>query len=115
MDKKDQRVTCLKDVLLENMRYYGYEEMNDRIPYLITLFLAHIERMETDPDAILCFTENNGARDYVSSKGRDAIFAEIREYVGEFDNDVDLLVEYGIKFASEGYDIEKNTDKLFKK
>lgn len=92
--KKSNQVKSLEEAIYKTLKSYGYDELPERATYLIYIIVAHIDRMDKYEDAILCFTENDGAQEYIRTKGKQALLEEMNALISTESKNIDLYQEY---------------------
>lgn len=81
--KNNDNVNSLKDALITTAIDYGYNLDSPRIEMIMYAILAHIERMNENPDAAKAFSKDNGALSYVVSKGKEKLIEEMKSVIQE--------------------------------
>ena len=104
----DLKVNCLDEAVYETLKDYGYENLTERLKILIYCMILHIDKMDQDQDAYLAFTEKNGAREYIQSKGKDALIDEMKQLLlldhKNIESIEDIYQEYASSFYHKKYD-----------
>lgn len=118
-DKKcnKEKVTSLEEAINETIKDYEYEKNSDRIELLIYCIISHIDRMDQYEDAYLAFTEKNGARDYIKSKGKKELIEEIKQSLNlnneNIDNETNIYQQYANDYYIKKYSKELPLKKKF--
>ncbi len=99
----DLKVNCLDEAVYETLKDYGYENLTERLKILIYCMILHIDKMDQDQDAYLAFTEKNGAREYIQSKGKDALIDEMKQLLLLDHKNVESIEDIYQEYASSFY------------